>query len=56
MPFAALGWVTPWVATLAMFVSSAAVIANAWRLYRVPRVQTGIAQRSSLSVQSDLQH
>ncbi len=52
MPFAAIGWVTPWVATLAMFVSSAAVIANAWRLYRVPRVPKGFVSGASLSVQS----
>ncbi len=55
MPFAALGWVTPWVATLAMLISSAAVIANAWRLYRVPRIQKGMPARSSLCVQSDPQ-
>lgn len=36
MPFAAVGLVTPWVAALAMFLSSAAVVFNAWRLYRVP--------------------
>ena len=35
MPLAALGWVTPWLAALLMFVSSMAVIANAWRLYTV---------------------
>ncbi len=55
MPVAALGWVSPWVATLAMFVSSAAVIANSWRLYRVPRMQIAAVTRSSLTVQSDLQ-
>ena len=54
MPVAALGWVSPWVATLAMFVSSAAVIANSWRLYRVPRIQIGIVPRT-FSVESDLQ-
>ena len=36
MPLAAVGWVTPWIAALAMFISSLAVMANAWRLYRVP--------------------
>lgn len=36
MPLAAVGWVTPWLAALLMFVSSAAVILNAWRLYAIP--------------------
>lgn len=36
MPLAAVGLVTPWVAALAMLVSSGAVILNAWRLYREP--------------------
>jgi hypothetical protein len=36
MPLAALGFVTPWIAALAMFVSSMAVMGNAWRLYRIP--------------------
>ena len=35
-PLAALGLVTPWLAALAMFVSSIAVTINAWRLYREP--------------------
>lgn len=35
-PLAALGFVTPWLAALAMFVSSIAVTVNAWRLYREP--------------------
>jgi cation transport ATPase len=41
-PLAAFGLVTPWVAALAMFVSSAIVIANAWRLYRVPEGSPGV--------------
>jgi cation transport ATPase len=36
MPLAAVGWVTPWLAALFMFVSSAAVVFNAWRLYSIP--------------------
>jgi cation transport ATPase len=35
-PLAAFGLVTPWLAALAMFVSSIAVTVNAWRLYREP--------------------
>jgi len=35
-PLAAVGLVTPWLAALAMFVSSVAVGLNAWRLYREP--------------------
>jgi len=34
--------VTPWVAALAMFISSVAVIANAWRLYRAPEPAQGV--------------
>lgn len=33
-PLAALGWVQPWLAALTMLLSSLAVAANAWRLYR----------------------
>lgn len=36
MPLAAVGLVTPWLAALLMFVSSLAVMFNAWRLYRLP--------------------
>ncbi len=36
MPLAAIGWVTPWLAALLMFVSSVAVVVNAWRLYSIP--------------------
>ena len=35
-PLAAVGLVTPWLAALAMFISSVAVAVNAWRLYREP--------------------
>ncbi len=37
MPLAAAGLVTPWLAALLMFVSSLAVIFNAWRLFRYPQ-------------------
>lgn len=37
MPLAAVGWVTPWLAALLMFISSVAVVLNAWRLYAVPQ-------------------
>jgi len=33
VPLAAVGWVAPWLAALAMLASSLAVAANAWRLY-----------------------
>lgn len=36
MPLAAVGWVTPWLAALLMFISSMAVVINAWRLYAIP--------------------
>lgn len=35
MPLAAVGWVTPWLAALLMFISSAAVVCNAWRLFSI---------------------
>ena len=47
-PLAAVGLVTPWLAALAMFVSSVAVAANAWRLYRIPA--TGSARTSTAMV------
>jgi len=34
VPLAALGWVQPWLAAIAMLVSSLAVAANSWCLYR----------------------
>lgn len=45
MPLAAVGWVTPWLAALLMFVSSAAVVLNAWRLYAIP-ADAGLPMRS----------
>lgn len=33
-PLAAAGWVAPWLAAITMLLSSLAVAANAWRLYR----------------------
>ena len=33
-PLAAMGWVAPWLAAITMLLSSLAVAANAWRLYR----------------------
>lgn len=34
MPLAAIGWVQPWLAAITMLLSSLAVSANAWRLFR----------------------
>lgn len=49
-PLAAIGWVTPWLAALAMFVSSLAVGLNAWRLYRAPEsVAKGESARAALA-------
>lgn len=36
-PLAAIGWVAPWLAAITMLLSSLAVAANAWRLYRKHR-------------------
>lgn len=33
-PLAALGWVAPWLAAITMLLSSLAVAANSWRLFR----------------------
>ncbi len=33
-PLAAAGWVAPWVAAITMLLSSLAVAANSWRIYR----------------------
>lgn len=48
-PLAALGLVTPWLAALAMFVSSIAVTINAWRLYREPEPMDPSADYSELA-------
>jgi len=34
VPLAAVGWVAPWLAAIAMLASSLAVAGNSWRLYR----------------------
>lgn len=52
MPLAAAGWVTPWLAALLMFVSSMAVILNAWRLYRLPERWMQAAQPAVSSPQA----
>jgi cation transport ATPase len=49
MPLAALGLVTPWVAALAMFISSIAVMINAWRLYRIPGETITVAHKQDYS-------
>ncbi|VFR25804.1 Type cbb3 cytochrome oxidase biogenesis protein CcoI; Copper-translocating P-type ATPase [plant metagenome] len=41
-PIAAMGWVTPWLAALAMLLSSLAVAANAWRLSRHPALASPV--------------
>lgn len=54
MPLAAVGWVTPWLAALLMFVSSAAVVANAWRLYAIPAGSDGAVALSGTSTSERL--
>ena len=49
MPLAAAGLVTPWLAALLMFISSMAVILNAWRLYRFPVPQYNRPHQSASS-------
>src|SRR3546814_10505180 len=34
VPLAAAGWVAPWLAAISMLLSSLAVAANSWRLFR----------------------
>ena len=48
-PLAALGLVTPWLAALAMFISSIAVTINAWRLYREPALGVAASHVSGLA-------
>ena len=49
MPLAALGVVTPWIAALAMFISSLAVMGNAWRLYRIPSETITVSHKQDYS-------
>lgn len=49
MPLAAIGWIQPWVAAITMLLSSLAVAANAWRLYRH---QTAAASAPAVAVPS----
>ncbi|OZI36790.1 hypothetical protein CEG14_16555 [Bordetella genomosp. 1] len=48
VPPALVGWVTPWLAALAMLLSTVAVALNAWRLARrrAPRAAAPLAQAS----------
>jgi cation transport ATPase len=52
MPLAAVGSVTPWLAALLMFVSSLAVMFNAWRLYRLPERLMNAQRRAPPSSQA----
>lgn len=54
MPLAAFGLVTPWIAALAMFVSSLAVMGNAWRLYRIPHVSAAVSSAQGYTTPSGL--
>ena len=49
MPLAAFGLVTPWIAALAMFISSIAVMGNAWRLYRIPSETITVSHKQDYS-------
>jgi cation transport ATPase len=54
IPLAAVGWVTPWLAALVMFVSSAAVVCNAWRLYSIPADPISVTLSKGLSPKSQV--
>ncbi|MBB5015150.1 heavy metal translocating P-type ATPase [Rehaibacterium terrae] len=56
LPFAALGWVTPWLAALGMAGSSLLVTANALRLARLPfpaRPEAGTAEARATAAAGD---
>jgi len=53
MPLAAFGLVTPWIASLAMFISSVAVMGNAWRLYRIPSVKNAVSSQQDYSASTE---
>ena len=50
-PLAAIGLVAPWVAALSMLVSSLAVAANAWRMYRRQLRHKGVGDWSAAVAQ-----
>ena len=54
MPLAAAGWVTPWLAALLMFLSSAAVVCNAWRLFSIPVDPISVLIAKGLSPKTQL--